>query len=118
MPTAAANCIKCDLYKKAVQIGLYPLDASRHNTPRFGRGQWRRRMPTRAAWQFALVKEDLFQQGVPTVKALFASAALAVLLSVGSSLPVRAQQPATPNYAWAYANAQKYKIAVVDITYV
>jgi Skp family chaperone for outer membrane proteins len=83
-------------------------------------GESRRRRPSAelSRERLALVKEDPFQQGVPTVKALFATAALAALLSVGTALPARAQQGTTPNYAWAYANAQKYKIAVVDITYV
>lgn len=55
------------------------------------------------------------------MKALFASAVLAALLSVGSVHQARAQaqQPTTPtDFSWAYANAAKYKIAVVDITYV
>jgi Skp family chaperone for outer membrane proteins len=65
-----------------------------------------------------LVKEDLFQQGVPTVKALFASAALAAWLSVVFAPPARAQQPAPVDMSRHYANAAKYKIAVVDITYI
>jgi Skp family chaperone for outer membrane proteins len=52
------------------------------------------------------------------VKALFASAALAALVSVHSAPAARAQQQGSADFSWAYANAQKYKVAVVDITYI
>jgi Skp family chaperone for outer membrane proteins len=52
------------------------------------------------------------------VKALIASAALAASLSVLSAHEARAQQPQAVDHSRHYANAPKYKIAVVDITYI
>jgi Skp family chaperone for outer membrane proteins len=59
----------------------------------------------------ALVKEDPFQRGVLTVKNYFPAAALAALLLVASASAARAQHPAS-------ANAERYKIGVVDISYI